>query len=146
MVTAGVFLSPRMSPLFELSTMPAPSWCGRRDHCLLRGNVGLVSERHQAVIAYSTCSQLGYMFVALGVGAYGAASSTSSPTPSSELLFLCAGSVIHAVDGEQDMRHMGGLRKHIPITYWTMFIGTIALTGVGIPGTMIGTAASSPRT
>ncbi|MGV8939650.1 MAG: NADH-quinone oxidoreductase subunit L, partial [Allorhizobium sp.] len=93
------------------------------------------------VIAYSTCSQLGYMFVALGVGAYGAAMfHLFTHAFFKALLFLGAGSVIHAVDGEQDMRYMGGLRKHIPITFWMMTIGTLALTGVGIPGTLIGTA------
>ncbi|OQP85617.1 NADH-quinone oxidoreductase subunit L [Rhizobium rhizosphaerae] len=142
MVTAGVFLVARMSPLFELST-------DARTVVVLVGaitaffaaTVGLVQNDIKRVIAYSTCSQLGYMFVALGVGAYGAAVfHLFTHAFFKALLFLCAGSVIHAVDGEQDMRHMGGLRKHIPITYWTMFIGTIALTGVGIPGTMIGTA------
>ena len=74
------------------------------------------------VIAYSTCSQLGYMFVALGVGAYGAAIfHLFTHAFFKALLFLCAGSVIHAVDGEQDMRYMGGLRTHIPMTYWMMF-------------------------
>jgi NADH-quinone oxidoreductase subunit L len=103
--------------------------------------VGLVQNDIKRVIAYSTCSQLGYMFVALGVGAYGAAIfHLFTHAFFKALLFLGAGSVIHAVDGEQDMRHMGGLRTHIPVTYWMMFIGTIALTGVGIPGTVIGTA------
>jgi NADH-quinone oxidoreductase subunit L len=93
------------------------------------------------VIAYSTCSQLGYMFAALGVGAYGPAIfHLFTHAFFKALLFLAAGSVIHAVADEQDMRRMGGLRKHIPKTYWMMIIGTIALTGVGIPGTMIGTA------
>ncbi|MEP3302372.1 MAG: proton-conducting transporter membrane subunit, partial [Roseibium sp.] len=91
--------------------------------------------------AYSTCSQLGYMFVALGVGAYSiAVFHLFTHAFFKALLFLCAGSVIHAVSDEQDMRKMGGLRKHIPITYWTMFIGTVALTGVGIPFTHIGFA------
>lgn len=93
------------------------------------------------VIAYSTCSQLGYMFVALGVGAYGAAVfHLFTHAFFKALLFLCAGSVIHAVSDEQDMRRMGGLRKLIPITYWMMMIGTVAITGLGIPGTVIGTA------
>ena len=93
------------------------------------------------VIAYSTCSQLGYMFVAMGIGAYGAGMfHLFTHAFFKALLFLGAGSVIHAVGNEQDMRRMGGLRKHIPTTYWMMVIGTIALTGVGIPGTLIGTA------
>ncbi len=93
------------------------------------------------MIAYSTCSQLGYMFVALGIGAYGAAIfHLFTHAFFKALLFLGAGSVIHAVSDEQDMRRMGGLRKHIPMTYWMMIIGTLALTGVGIPGTIIGTA------
>lgn len=142
MVTAGVFLVARMSPLFELTE-------DARTVVVLIGaitaffaaTVGLVQNDIKRVIAYSTCSQLGYMFVALGVGAYGAAIfHLFTHAFFKALLFLGAGSVIHAVDGEQDMRFMGGLRKHIPMTYWTMFIGTIALTGVGIPGTVIGTA------
>jgi len=142
MVTAGVFLVARMSPLFELTE-------DARTVVVLVGaitaffaaTVGLVQNDIKRVIAYSTCSQLGYMFVALGVGAYGAGIfHLFTHAFFKALLFLGAGSVIHAVDGEQDMRFMGGLRKHIPMTYWTMFIGTIALTGVGIPGTVIGTA------
>jgi NADH-quinone oxidoreductase subunit L len=86
------------------------------------------------VIAYSTCSQLGYMFVALGVGPMAAAIfHLFTHAFFKALLFLGAGSVIHAVSDEQDMRKMGGLRKNIPITYWMMMIGTLALTGVGIP-------------
>ncbi|MBD8552956.1 NADH-quinone oxidoreductase subunit L [Rhizobium sp. CFBP 8762] len=142
MVTAGVFLVARMSPLFELSqtALTVVILIGSIT-AFFAATVGLVQNDIKRVIAYSTCSQLGYMFVALGVGAYGAAVfHLFTHAFFKALLFLGAGSVIHAVDGEQDMRHMGGLRKHIPITYWTMFIGTIALTGVGIPGTMIGTA------
>jgi NADH-quinone oxidoreductase subunit L len=103
--------------------------------------VGLVQNDIKRVIAYSTCSQLGYMFVALGIGAYSiAVFHLFTHAFFKALLFLCAGSVIHAVSDEQDMRKMGGLRKHIPITYWTMMIGTLALTGVGIPLTHIGFA------
>ncbi|MBN9027599.1 MAG: NADH-quinone oxidoreductase subunit L, partial [Rhizobiales bacterium] len=92
--------------------------------------VGLVQNDIKRVIAYSTCSQLGYMFVALGVGAYGAGVfHLFTHAFFKALLFLGAGSVIHAVSGQQDMRHMGGLRKQIPLTYWTMIIGTLALTG-----------------
>src|SRR5690606_25753234 len=92
--------------------------------------VGLVQNDIKRVIAYSTCSQLGYMFVALGVGAYSVGIfHLFTHAFFKALLFLGAGSVIHAVSDEQDMRRMGGLRKHIPITYWTMLIGTLALTG-----------------
>ena len=103
--------------------------------------VGLVQNDIKRVIAYSTCSQLGYMFVALGVGAYGVAIfHLFTHAFFKALLFLCSGSVIHAVSDEQDMRKMGGLRKLIPYTYWTMIIGTLSLTGVGIPLTIVGTA------
>ena len=103
--------------------------------------VGLVQNDIKRVIAYSTCSQLGYMFVALGTGFYGAAIfHLFTHAFFKALLFLGSGSVIHAVSDEQDMRRMGGLRKHIPTTYWMMVIGTLALTGVGIPATIIGTA------
>ena len=142
MVTAGVFLVARMSPLFELShtALMVVTVVGAIT-AFFAATVGLVQNDIKRVIAYSTCSQLGYMFVALGIGAYGAAIfHLFTHAFFKALLFLGAGSVIHAVDGEQDMRFMGGLRKHIPLTYWTMFIGTIALTGVGIPGTVIGTA------
>ena len=92
------------------------------------------------VIAYSTCSQLGYMFVALGLGFYSAAIfHLFTHAFFKALLFLGSGSVIHAVSDEQDMRNMGGLRRLIPYTYWLMVIGTLALTGVGIPATIIGT-------
>jgi len=87
------------------------------------------------VIAYSTCSQLGYMFFATGVGAYGAAMfHLFTHAFFKALLFLGAGSVIHAMHHEQDMRYYGGLRKHIPLTFWAMMIGTLAITGVGILG------------
>ncbi|TIT05951.1 MAG: NADH-quinone oxidoreductase subunit L, partial [Mesorhizobium sp.] len=99
--------------------------------------VGLVQNDIKRVIAYSTCSQLGYMFVALGVGAYGAAIfHLFTHAFFKALLFLGSGSVIHAVSDEQDMRNMGGLRTLIPKTYWMMVIGTLALTGVGIPVTV----------
>jgi NADH-quinone oxidoreductase subunit L len=142
MVTAGVFLVARMSPLFELSpdALTVVTIIGAIT-AFFAATVGLVQNDIKRVIAYSTCSQLGYMFVALGVGAYGAAVfHLFTHAFFKALLFLGAGSVIHAVDGEQDMRYMGGLRKHIPYTFWAMTIGTLALTGVGIPGTMIGFA------
>ncbi|MHA1554112.1 MAG: NADH-quinone oxidoreductase subunit L, partial [Alphaproteobacteria bacterium] len=92
--------------------------------------VGLVQTDIKRVVAYSTCSQLGYMFVALGVGAYQVAIfHLFTHAFFKALLFLGSGSVIHAVADEQDMRKMGGLRTHIPMTYWMMVIGTLALTG-----------------
>ncbi len=142
MVTAGVFLVARMSPLFELShtALIVVTVVGAIT-AFFAATVGLVQNDIKRVIAYSTCSQLGYMFVALGVGAYGAAVfHLFTHAFFKALLFLGAGSVIHAVSDEQDMRNMGGLRKHIPITYWMMMVGTLALTGVGVPFTAIGTA------
>ncbi|MGZ2379661.1 NADH-quinone oxidoreductase subunit L [Rhizobium leguminosarum bv. trifolii] len=142
MVTAGVFLVARMSPLFELShdALVVVTVIGAIT-AFFAATVGLVQNDIKRVIAYSTCSQLGYMFVALGVGAYGAAIfHLFTHAFFKALLFLCAGSVIHAVDGEQDMRYMGGLRPHIKVTFWMMIIGTLAITGVGIPFTPIGFA------
>ncbi len=131
MVTAGVFLVARMSPLFELAPVA-------RDVIIVIGaitaffaaTVGLVQNDIKRVIAYSTCSQLGYMFVALGVGGYGIAIfHLFTHAFFKALLFLGAGSVIHAMGGEQDMRKMGGLAPHIRITWAIMLIGTLALTG-----------------
>ncbi len=131
MVTAGVFLVARMSPLFELA--PAA-----RDVVMFTGaitaffaaTVGLVQNDIKRVIAYSTCSQLGYMFVALGAGGYGIAIfHLFTHAFFKALLFLGAGSVIHAMSGEQDMRKMGGLAPHIRMTWAMMLIGTLALTG-----------------
>ena len=142
MVTAGVFLVARMSPLFELSVdaLTFVTLIGAIT-AFFAATIGLVQNDIKRVIAYSTCSQLGYMFVALGVGAYGAGIfHLFTHAFFKALLFLGAGSVIHSVSDEQDMRRMGGLRTHIPITYWMMIIGTLALTGFGIPFTGIGTA------
>ena len=142
MVTAGVFLVARMSPLFELAqtALIVVTVIGAIT-AFFAATVGLVQNDIKRVIAYSTCSQLGYMFVALGIGAYGAAMfHLFTHAFFKALLFLGAGSVIHAVSDEQDIRRMGGLAKHIPVTYWMMIIGTVALTGVGIPGTLLGTA------
>ncbi|MEQ8544344.1 MAG: NADH-quinone oxidoreductase subunit L [Roseitalea porphyridii] len=142
MVTAGVFMVARLSPIFEYSqdALTVVTIVGAIT-AFFAATVGLVQNDIKRVIAYSTCSQLGYMFVALGIGAYGAAMfHLFTHAFFKALLFLGAGSVIHAVSDEQDMRKMGGLRKHIPMTYWMMIIGTVALTGVGIPGTYIGTA------
>jgi NADH-quinone oxidoreductase subunit L len=142
MVTAGVFLVARMSPLFELSpdALLFVTVIGAIT-AFFAATVGLVQNDIKRVIAYSTCSQLGYMFVALGVGAYGAAIfHLFTHAFFKALLFLCAGSVIHAVDGEQDMRYMGGLRPHIKTTFVMMLLGTLAITGVGIPFTSVGFA------
>ncbi|RWA73470.1 NADH-quinone oxidoreductase subunit L [Mesorhizobium sp.] len=142
MVTAGVFMLARLSPLFELShsALTVVTFIGAFT-AFFAATVGLVQNDIKRVIAYSTCSQLGYMFVALGVGAYGAAIfHLFTHAFFKALLFLGSGSVIHAVSDEQDMRQMGGLRTLIPKTYWMMVIGTLALTGVGIPATVIGTA------
>ncbi|TYC65578.1 NADH-quinone oxidoreductase subunit L [Stappia sp. BW2] len=142
MVTAGVFMVARLSPLMELShtALTVIVFFGATT-AFFAATIGLVQNDIKRVIAYSTCSQLGYMFVALGVGAYSIGIfHLFTHAFFKALLFLCAGSVIHSVSDEQDMRKMGGLRKHIPITYWTMMIGTLALTGVGIPFTHIGFA------
>jgi NADH-quinone oxidoreductase subunit L len=135
MVTAGVFMVARMSPLFELAPTASTvvMYVGMIT-AFFAATVGLVQNDIKRVIAYSTCSQLGYMFVACGVGAYGIAIfHLFTHAFFKALLFLGAGSVIHAMHHEQDMRNMGGLRKHIPITWAMMLIGTLALTGVGIP-------------
>ncbi|MEP9396162.1 NADH-quinone oxidoreductase subunit L [Mesorhizobium sp. KR2-14] len=142
MVTAGVFMLARLSPIFELShtALIVVTIIGAIT-AFFAATVGLVQNDIKRVIAYSTCSQLGYMFVALGMGFYSAAIfHLFTHAFFKALLFLGSGSVIHAVSDEQDMRKMGGLRKLIPTTYWMMIIGTIALTGVGIPATIIGTA------
>jgi NADH-quinone oxidoreductase subunit L len=142
MVTAGVFMVCRLSPMFETSevAMSAVTIIGAAT-CIFAATIGTVQNDIKRVIAYSTCSQLGYMFFAAGVGAYGAAMfHLLTHAFFKALLFLCAGSVIHAMHHEQDMRYYGGLRKSIPITYWTMLLGTLAITGVGIPGTSLGFA------
>jgi NADH-quinone oxidoreductase subunit L len=142
MVTAGVFMVARLSPLFETSqtALMVVIVIGAIT-AFFAATVGLVQNDIKRVIAYSTCSQLGYMFVALGVGAYSAGIfHLFTHAFFKALLFLGAGSVIHAMHHEQDMRNMGGLRKKIPITYAMMMIGTLALTGVGIPGTSFGFA------
>ncbi len=131
MVTAGVFMVARLSPVFEITptALVAVTVIGAIT-AFFAATVGLVQNDIKRVIAYSTCSQLGYMFVALGVGAYGAAIfHLFTHAFFKALLFLGAGSVIHAMSDEQDMRHMGGLYKMIPTTYAMMLIGTLALTG-----------------
>ncbi len=142
MVTAGVFMVARLSPLFEQSeaAMTVVIYVGAIT-ALFAASVGLVQNDIKRVIAYSTCSQLGYMFVALGAGAYSAGIfHLFTHAFLKALLFLGAGAVIHAMHHEQDMRRMGGLKDRIPVTYWLMIVGTLALTGVGIPGTLFGFA------
>ncbi len=142
MVTAGVFMVARMSPVFEGApdTLVFVTVIGATT-AFFAATVGLVQNDIKRVIAYSTCSQLGYMFVALGVGAYSAGIfHLFTHAFFKALLFLGAGSVIHAMHHEQDMRRMGGIRKLIPLTYWMMVIGTLALTGFGIPLTHFGFA------
>jgi NADH-quinone oxidoreductase subunit L len=134
MVTAGVFMVCRLSPMFETSETATNLviFVGAAT-ALFAATVGTVQNDIKRVIAYSTCSQLGYMFFAAGVGAYGAAMfHLFTHAFFKALLFLGAGSVIHAMHHEQDMRFYGGLRRHIPLTYWAMMIGTLAITGVGI--------------
>ena len=142
MVTAGVFMVARLSPIFDASpfALTVVIVVGAIT-AFFAATVGLVQNDIKRVIAYSTCSQLGYMFVALGAGAYSAGIfHLFTHAFFKALLFLGAGSVIHAMHHEQDMRKMGGLRKKIPLTYAMMLIGTLALTGVGIPGTSFGFA------
>ncbi len=136
MVTAGVFMVARLSPLFEHApqALAVVTLVGVVT-AFFAATVGLVQNDIKRVIAYSTCSQLGYMFAACGLGAYGAGIfHLFTHAFFKALLFLGAGSVIHAMHHEQDMRHMGGLKSHIPTTWAMMLIGTLALTGVGIPG------------
>ncbi|MEZ5899529.1 MAG: NADH-quinone oxidoreductase subunit L [Hyphomicrobiaceae bacterium] len=135
MVTAGVFMVARLSPIFEYApdALKFVTLIGSIT-AFFAATVGLVQNDIKRVIAYSTCSQLGYMFVACGVGAYGAGIfHLFTHAFFKALLFLGAGSVIHAMHHEQDMRAMGGLRAKIPLTWGAMLIGTLALTGVGIP-------------
>jgi NADH-quinone oxidoreductase subunit L len=136
MVTAGVFMVCRLSPMFEVSETAkhVVTYVGAFT-CIFAATVGCAQNDIKRVIAYSTCSQLGYMFFAAGVGAYGAAMfHLFTHAFFKALLFLGAGSVIHAMHHEQDMRYYGALRKEIPITFWVMVIGTLAITGVGVAG------------
>jgi NADH-quinone oxidoreductase subunit L len=135
MVTAGVFLVCRMSPIMEFApeAMMIVTFIGAST-AFFAATVGLVQNDIKRVIAYSTCSQLGYMFVAAGVGVYSVAMfHLFTHAFFKAMLFLGAGSVIHAMHHEQDMRNYGNLRKKIPYTFWAMMIGTLAITGVGIP-------------
>jgi NADH-quinone oxidoreductase subunit L len=153
MVTAGVFMVARLSPLFEAApgAQTAVIFVGGTT-AFFAATVGLVQNDIKRVIAYSTCSQLGYMFVGLGTGAYGAGLfHLFTHAFFKALLFLGAGAVIHSMHHEQDMRNMGGLRRYIPFTAAMMAVGTLALTG--FPGTagyyskdaIIEAAFASPR-
>jgi len=136
MVTAGVFMVCRLSPMFETSptALSVVTYVGAAT-AIFAATVGTAQNDIKRVIAYSTCSQLGYMFFAAGVGAYGAAMfHLFTHAFFKALLFLGAGSVIHAMHHEQDMRYYGALRKEVPITFWVMLVGTLAITGVGIMG------------
>jgi NADH-quinone oxidoreductase subunit L len=132
MVTAGVFMVARLSPMFEY----APTALGvvgviGGTTAIFAASIGMAQNDIKRVIAYSTCSQLGYMFFAAGVSAYGAAIfHLFTHAFFKALLFLCAGSVIHAMSGEQDMRRMGGLWRKIPYTYVLMWIGSLSLAGI----------------
>jgi len=131
MVTAGIFMVARMSPLFELTetALSFVLFIGATT-AFFTGLIGIVQNDIKRVVAYSTLSQLGYMTVALGVSAYsGAVYHLMTHAFFKALLFLAAGSVIIGMHHEQDMRKMGGLRKYMPITYWTSLIGTLALVG-----------------
>jgi len=135
MVTAGVFMVARLSPLFEHApvALQVVTLVGAVT-AFFAATIGLVQNDIKRVVAYSTCSQLGYMFAACGVGAYSAGIfHLFTHAFFKALLFLGSGSVIHAMHHEQDMRKMGGLAPKLPITWAVMLIGTLSLTGVGIP-------------
>ncbi len=142
MVTAGVFMVARLSPLFEFSpaALSVVTIVGGTT-AFFAATVAGVQMDIKKVVAYSTCSQLGYMFVGLGVGGYSLGIfHLFTHAFFKGLLFLCCGSVITAMHHEQDMRAMGGLRKELPVTFWTMMAGALALSAVGIPFTPIGFA------
>ncbi|MCL4187327.1 MAG: NADH-quinone oxidoreductase subunit L [Rhodobacteraceae bacterium] len=142
MVTAGVFLVCRMSPVMEFAPGATAfiTWIGAAT-AFFAATVGLVQNDIKRVIAYSTCSQLGYMFVAAGVGVYSVAMfHLFTHAFFKAMLFLGAGSVIHGMHHEQDMRNYGGLRHKLPWTFAAMLVGTLAITGVGIPLTQYGFA------
>src|SRR5579871_5922720 len=142
MVTAGVYMVCLLSPMFEYApTAKIVVTVIGATTALFAATVGLAQNDIKRVIAYSTCSQLGYMFLAAGVGAYqGAMFHLFTHAFFKGLLFLAAGSVITGMHHEQDMRRMGGLWKKMPWTYAVMIIGTLAITGVGIPGLELGFA------
>jgi NADH-quinone oxidoreductase subunit L len=132
MVTAGVYMIGRNAVLFSHAplTLTIVAIVGTAT-ALLAGTIGLVQNDIKRVLAYSTVSQLGYMFLAMGVGAYASGIfHLYTHAFFKALLFLGSGAVIHALAGEQDMRKMGGLRKELPITYWTFVVGAVAIAGI----------------
>ncbi len=132
MVTAGVYMIGRNAVLFSHApfTLEVVAIVGVAT-ALFAGTIGLVQNDIKRVLAYSTVSQLGYMFLAMGVGAFaGGIFHLYTHAFFKALLFLGSGAVIHALHGEQDLRHMGGLRKHLPVTFYTFLIGTIAIAGI----------------
>ncbi len=132
MVTAGVFMVARLSPLFEYAptALVVVGVIGGTT-AIFAASIGMVQNDIKKVVAYSTCSQLGYMFVAAGVSAYSAGIfHLFTHAFFKGLLFLCCGAVIHAMGGEQDMRRMGGLWRKTPITYATMWVGALSLSGI----------------
>ncbi|HET7294220.1 MAG TPA: NADH-quinone oxidoreductase subunit L [Vicinamibacteria bacterium] len=132
MVTAGVYMVARMAPMFRLSEggMLAVAWVGGVT-ALMAATIALVQTDIKRVLAYSTVSQLGYMFLACGIGAFGVGVfHVFTHAFFKALLFLGSGSVIHAMSGEQDMRKMGGLRTKIPVTFWTFVVGTATIAGL----------------
>ena len=144
MVTAGVYLVCLMSPIYEHTAFASAmiTLVGLVT-AFYAATVGLAQNDIKRVIAYSTCSQLGYMFFAAGVGAYDAAMfHLFTHAFFKALLFLGAGSVIHGMHHEQDMRLMGGVAKYMKITYAVMLIGTIAIIGLGVPFTQFGFSLS----
>ena len=132
MVTAGVYMVGRNAVLFSHApeTLMIVAVVGAAT-ALMAGTIGLVQNDIKRVLAYSTVSQLGFMFLAMGVGAFGAGIfHLFTHAFFKALLFLGAGAVIHALHGEQDIRNMGGLKQYLPITYWTFLIGSLAIAGV----------------
>jgi NADH-quinone oxidoreductase subunit L len=132
MVTAGVYMIGRNAVLFEHAptTLVVVAGIGAAT-ALMAGTIGLVQNDIKRVLAYSTVSQLGYMFLAMGVGAYAAGIfHLYTHAFFKALLFLGSGAVIHALAGEQDLRNMGGLKKYLPITYWTFVVGAVAIAGI----------------
>ncbi len=141
MVTAGVFMVARLTPIFQLSpyALPTVAVIGGIT-CFVAATIAMTNCDLKGVFAYSTVSQLGYMFIGVGATSVGGVFHLFTHAFFKALLFLGAGSVIHAMHHEQDMTNYGNLRKKIPYTYWAMMIGTLAITGVGIPLTTIGFA------
>jgi len=132
MVTAGVYMVARSAPLFDMAplAMALVAWIGAVT-AVFAATIALVQTDIKRIIAYSTISQLGYMFLGCGVGAYAAAIfHLATHAFFKALLFLGAGSVIHGLGGEQDIRYMGGLRRHMPVTAWTFLVGALANAGI----------------